>query len=119
MNQPTELQSQAAAMTVIAELTRAAVLAGVTTAPSWWISPSGMVTGNLNATTVSGEAAALRALDVWRHLVGESGTGSYLYEGPTGPRRAYVVAVTIAEVSIRLTTSMSATAPVARTAVLV
>lgn len=106
MKQPTELQAQAAAMSVIAELTRAAVLAGATSGPNWWISPSGIVSGDWTNTTAPGDDSELRALDVWRRVVGQHKATSYVYASSRGPRRAYSVEVTVAEVSIRLCASV-------------
>ncbi len=108
MNQPTELQLQAGALSVVADLVRRAAVAGVPQhlTPTWCIAGT-RVTGRLR----SADDSALRALDAWLRLVlGVARVEVTTDETPAGPRRVWTMTTVIADVAIDLSASIPAAA---------
>ena len=102
---PTELQLHIAVMTTAVAITRAALAAGAPQdiAPRWDF-PDGMISGHFT----SEDDSALLALTAWRAALGTHRISSYSYSGTLGARRAWVVATSINEVSVRLYASIPA-----------
>ncbi|MGK4583456.1 hypothetical protein [Kitasatospora sp. HPMI-4] len=112
MMQPTELQLQADALAVIAELTAAAIKAGAPPiAPAWTIN-GGWVAGHFR----SADDSALRTLDRWRRALGAHRVGSYPAAGPEGPLTVWTVTGVVGEVSVQLTATIPAGAATTRPA---
>lgn len=115
MSQPTELQLQAGALGVLADLTRRAAVAGVPQhiTPTWCI-VGDRITGRFR----SADDSALRALDAWLRLaLGRARVEVSTDETPSGPRRVWTMTKVIADVSIDLSASIPAAVAPRREAV--
>jgi hypothetical protein len=111
MSDPTELQSQSDVLRMLADLTETAINAGVSMTPLWSVPASCLVVGSLQSET--GEA--VRALEQWRHLLGEHSVSSYRYVDPQyGPRQVWKVMARPGGVSVWLTASTPARATARR-----
>lgn len=107
----TELQLHIAAMATAVAITRAALAAGAPQdiAPRWDFT-DGMISGHF----ASEDDSALLALTAWRSVLGTHRISTYSYSGTSGPRRAWTVATSLDEVSVRLYASIPAPMAVAR-----
>lgn len=65
----------------------------------------------------SDDDTALRVFDAWRRVLGSARLGTTIHETPDGPRRFYTAAVTVGDVSVRLTASVPANILARRAAV--
>ncbi|MGE7432786.1 hypothetical protein [Kitasatospora sp. NPDC001175] len=110
--QPTELQLQADALMVIAELADAAIEAGAPPIAPTWTIHGGLVSGHFR----SADDTALRVLDRWRRALGAHRVGSYSAAGPEGPLTVWVVNGIVGEVSVRLTAAIPPAATTSRPA---
>lgn len=103
--QPTELQLHIEAMATAIAITRDALAAGapLDSAPRWDFT-GGMISGHFQ----SDDDSALVALTAWRAVLGTHRISTYDYTGTLGARRAWVVATSVDEVSVRLYASIPA-----------
>lgn len=101
--QPTELQLHIEAMATAIVITRDALAAGAPQdiAPRWDFA-DGMISGHFQ----SDDDSALVALTAWQAVLGRYQISTYSYTGTLGARRAWMVATSVDEVSVRLYASI-------------